>query len=109
MLFRSHKSGIRISTVNPCNTSKLAFDGSGVAVRGEDAGFNNNKLCRFSNGKTYNCDLSASYNIGARYFIREFRKSISEMRWSDIVAKVPECQSGLQYTYSTLIKINQVV
>ncbi len=106
---KAHKSGIRISTVNPCNTSKLAFDGSGVAVRGEDAGFNNNKLCRFSNGKTYNCDLSASYNIGARYFIREFRKSISEMRWSDIVAKVPECQSGLQYTYSTLIKINQVV
>ena len=27
-------------------------------------------VCSFKSGKTYNCDLSASYNIGARYLIR---------------------------------------
>ena len=31
----------------------------------------NHSLCAFQTGKRYNCDLSASYNIGARYFIRE--------------------------------------
>ena len=28
----------------------------------------------FPNKKFYNCDLNASYNIGARYFYREFYK-----------------------------------
>lgn len=32
----------------------------------------NHSLCTFGPEKQYNCDLSASYNIGARYFIREF-------------------------------------
>ena len=32
---------------------------------------------RFQTGKRYNCDLSASYNIGARYFIREILKPLA--------------------------------
>ena len=35
----------------------------------------NYSICVFQNWKTYNSDLNASYNIGARYFIRELLKS----------------------------------
>ena len=34
----------------------------------------NHSLCIFQNGKRYHCDLSASYNIGTRYFVREIFK-----------------------------------
>lgn len=106
---KAHKNGIRISHICAWGTSKLAFDGSGKVLRGKDASLNTYELCRFSNGKIYNCDLSASYNIGARYFIRETQKSISVKMWSDIVAKVPECQKRTQCTYNTLLEINKVV
>ena len=86
----------------------MAFDGSGVVLRGKDANLGTYELCKFSNGKIYNCDLSASYNIGARYFIREIQKSVSVKVWSDIVAKVPECQKRTQCTYNTLVEILKV-
>ena len=94
--------GIRTFFINPKNTSKLAFDGSGEVVRGPEAGFKNNKMCRFQNGKVYNCDLSASYNIGARYFLRELQKSISAKRWSSYKANVPGLAKRTTQTYSTL-------
>ena len=50
--------------VNPKYTSAYAFDGSGKVKRDRD----NYSLCRFTTGKRYNADLSASYNIGARYW-----------------------------------------
>ena len=99
---------MRISRICPWGTSKYAYDGSGAVLRGEDGGFQTYGLCKFKNGKTYNCDLSASYNIGARYFIRELQKSISVKKWSGIVAKVPECQKRTQCTYNTLLEINKV-
>ncbi len=105
---KAHRCGIRISRICAWNTSRLAYDGSGEAVRGRDAGFSNNKLCMLANGKTYNCDLSASYNIGARYFIREIKKSVSARKWSLIQAKVPECEKRTRCTYNTLISINKV-
>ena len=71
---KAHLSGIRISHICARNTSKLAYDGSGYVLRGKDAGLLTYELCRFQTGKIYNCDLSASYNIGARYFIREIEK-----------------------------------
>ena len=103
---KAHKNGIRISRICAWNTSRLAYDGSGVVERGRDAGFSTNGLCRFQNGKIYNCDLSASYNIGARYFIGAIQKSISAKKWSLIQAKVPECEKRTQCTYSTLLSIN---
>jgi IS605 OrfB family transposase len=106
---KAHKAGIRISHVNAWNTSRLAFDGSGIVKRGKYANLPTYELCRFSNGKIYNCDLSASYNIGARYFIREAQKILSARTWSDIVAKVPECQKRTQCTYATLLAINAAV
>ena len=106
---KAHKSGIRISHICAWGTSKLAFDGSGKVLRGKDADLGTYELCKFSNGKVYNCDLSASYNIGARYFIREIQKTMSVRIWSDIVAKVPECQKRTQCTYNTLLAINDAV
>ena len=67
VMHQAHRNGIRVRFVNARNTSRLAFDGSGEVARNST----NMALCRFQNGKQYNCDLNASYNIGARYFIRE--------------------------------------
>ena len=103
---KAHKNNIRISRICAWNTSKLAYDGSGEVLRGKEGGLSNNKLCKFSNGKIYNCDLSASYNIGARYFIREMEKTISAKRWSQIQAKVPDCEKRTWCTYATLLMIN---
>lgn len=93
-----HRCGIRISRICAWGTSKLAFDGSGEVVRDET----NRALCTFPSGKRYNCDLSASYNIGARYFVRELLKPLSAMARSDIEAKVPGCQRRTSNTLSTL-------
>ena len=106
---KAHKNGIRISHICAWNTSKLAYDGTGKVLRGKNANLDTYELCKFSSGKIYNCDLSASYNIGARYFIREIQKIQPVRVWSDIVAKVPECQKRTQCTYNTLLEINRVV
>lgn len=106
---KAHKNGIRISHICAWGTSKLAYDGSGKVLRGKDANLGTYELCKFSNGKIYNCDLSASYNIGARYFIREIQKILPVKVWFDIMAKVPKCQKRTQCTYNTLLEINRVV
>ena len=94
----AHSKGLRFSTVCAWNTSRLAFDGSGEVVRDND----NHSLCTFSTGKKYNCDLSASYNIGARYFARKIWKALPEKVASTLKAKVPELWYGAQCTLSTL-------
>lgn len=103
---KAHRLGIRISHVCAWGTSKLAYDGSGVVSRGRHGGFSTYELCRFKNGKIYNCDLSASYNIGARYFIREITKSLDESSRLLIEAKVPQCSKRSTCTLSTLISLN---
>ena len=77
---QAHRHGMRISRVCAWGTSKLAFDGSGRTdrrsvyryVHGEKK--YNYSLCTFTTGKIYNCDLNAAYNIGARFFLREYAK-----------------------------------
>jgi putative transposase len=56
--------GGKVKLVNAKYTSAYAFDGSGAIKR------SNKKYSQaiFQNGKRYNADLSASYNIGARYW-----------------------------------------
>lgn len=96
---KAHRNLVRISRVCAWGTSKLAFDGSGEVIRGrvnlskaelaklvamtaserkQDKGrpetHCGQELCTFLSGKEYNCDLNASYNIGARYFLREWCK-----------------------------------
>ena len=101
----AHQNGIRISRICAWNTSRLAYDGSGTVQRGKEVSDDTPyDMCRFANGKMYNCDLSASYNIGARYFVRELIKELP-----DIMAEVPDIGSGTARTLSTLWKINSIM
>ena len=106
---KAHRLGMHISHICAWNTSRLAYDDSGFVFRGKSGGFNTYELCRFQNSKTYNCDLSASYNIGARYFIREILKSLDESSRLLIEAKVPQCSKRSTCTFSTLINLNAVL
>ena len=99
---KAHRNGIRISHVNAWNTSKLAFDGTGKVTRDDK----NYSMCKFAGGKLYHCDLNASYNIGARYFIREILKPLSATVRSQLEAKVPSVAKRTQCTLSTLISMN---
>ena len=99
---KAHRIGVRISRVCAKYTSRLSFDGSGEVVRDPD----NHSLCTFKNGKQYNCDLSASYNIGARYFIRELLKPVSVKRQSLLWTKVPEAERRTTCTLDTLRKVS---
>ena len=103
---KAHRLSMRVSRVNAWGTSKYAYDGSGPVKRGRAADFDTYSLCRFTNGKVYNCDLSASYNIGARYFLRELLKSFSEMERLHLEAKVPQVCKRSTCTLSTLISLN---
>ena len=98
--------GIRVSYVFAGGTSKFAFDGSGEVVRGKNAGFSTNAMCLFSNGKQYNCDLSASRNIAARFLIRRIKKSMSETAWLQARAKVPGLSTRTECTLATLISLS---
>jgi putative transposase len=100
----AHYLGMRISRINARNTSALAFDGSGKVER------NHKKdLAWFTTGKVYHADLSASYNIGARYFIRGIQKSISERKWLSLQAKVPELVKRTLQTLSSLISLRSAL
>lgn len=99
---KAHRLGMRISHVCAWGTSKSAYDDSGMVLRGKDADLATYSVCKFTNGKIYNCDLSASYNIGARYFIREILKSLDESLRLDIEAKVPRCSKRSTCTLSTI-------
>ena len=93
MEVHAHRMGMRISHVCAWGTSKLAFDGSGPVIRDKL----NYSVCQFQNGKKYNCDLSASMNIGARYFLR-------------LMAQLPGCpelSAVPQRTYATLYSLTK--
>jgi uncharacterized protein (UPF0128 family) len=100
---------MRVSHVNAWGTSKFAYDGSGTVLRGRDAGSKTYFMCKFANGKIYNCDLSASYNIGARYFIRETLKSLPETVRLRTEAKVPQCSKRSTCVLSDLLNLNAVL
>ena len=101
----AHKYGMRISHVTAWNSSRLAYDGSGTVKRGRAAGddvpYN---VCRFKNGKQYNADLNASYNLGARYFLRAL-----EIERPDLMAKVPEIGSRTRRVMADLWRVNAVI
>lgn len=107
---KAHILGIRISHICAWNTSKLAFDGSGKVERGtyiqNGVEKYNYSICTFPSGKQYHCDLNASYNIGARYFIRELLKSDSVMRRLPSQTKDSDYGTGTTRTLSTLIRLN---
>lgn len=107
---QAHICGIRISRICAWNTSKLAYDGSGKVERGtyvqDGIEKYNYSICTFQSGKQYHCDLNATYNIGARYFIRELLKSDSVMRRLPSQTKDSDYGTGSTRTLSTLIRLN---
>ena len=102
---KAHRLGMRVSRVCAWNTSALAYDGSGEVRR--DPG--NRSLAVFTNGKQYNSDLSASYNIGARYFIREYIKPVPETERSALEAKVPAVRRRTSCVYADLLTLVRVM
>ena len=62
LLLAAEEHGLRVVEVYAGGTSRYAFDGSGKVVR--DAA--NASNCTFANGKQFNADLNAAYNIAAR-------------------------------------------
>lgn len=98
---QAHRNGIHVSRVSARNTSRLAYDGSGAVIRNPE----NHSLCTFRTGKQYNCDLSAAYNIGARYFIRELLKPFPETERSSLEAKVPSVKRRTSCVYADLRRL----
>ena len=66
--------GGKVKDVIARGTSSNAYDGSGKVKRDQS----NYALATFSNGKRYNCDLSASYNIAARAIQELTRRNDSQ-------------------------------
>ena len=103
---RAHQYGLRIARVNARNTSRLAFDGSGWSKRGREIKPETPyALMEFPSGKTYNADLNASYNIGARYFIRHILKTVTETQRLALEAKAPQVAKRSTCTLSDLINL----
>jgi len=63
------EAGGKVEFVSAANTSKYAFDGTGLVKRDKD----NYSLAKFPNDKLYNSDLSASYNIAAKFLVSKFK------------------------------------
>lgn len=63
-----------VNFVNPRGTSSYAYDGSGKLKRSSTS----YELALFGTGKQYNCDLSASYNIGARFIYKLMSRNGSQ-------------------------------
>ena len=99
---QAHRKEMRISRICAWNTSRLAYDGSGAVTRD----WENHSLCTFQTGKRYNCDLSASYNIGARYFIRELLKPLPATERSLLEAKVPAVKRRTSCVYADLRELS---
>ena len=78
------------------------YDGSGAVIRD----WENHSLCTFQTGKRYHCDLSASCNIGARYFIRELLKPLPATERSLLEAKVPPVKRRTSCVYADLRKLH---
>lgn len=103
---KAHANRIHVDRICAWNTSRLAYDGSGKIKRGRESDkCQSYSVCEFQNGKVYNCDLNATYNIGARYFIREIIKDLPATERQRIEAKVPQCAKRSTCTLSDLINL----
>ncbi|MCD8110982.1 MAG: transposase [Clostridiales bacterium] len=125
---KAHRAGMHVSHVCAWGTSALAFDGSGRIIRGRKnlckkeilalipllgkktplpkdgrpETYTNKETCTFQNGKEYNCDLNASYNIGARYFIRALLAKMTDEDRAEIFEQVPDAEKAPTRTLNTL-------
>ena len=103
---KAHQHGLRVARVNARYTSRLAFDGSGWSKRGREIESETPYVeMQFPTGKIYNADLNASYNIGARYFIRHLLKTVTATQRLVLEAKVPQVTKRCTCTLSDLINL----
>ena len=100
---KAHSIGIRYSRILARGTSIYAYDGSGEVVR-----ISRKDIARFKTGKMYHVDLSASYNIAGRYFIRAILKPLSETKRLQVEAKVHSLADRTSHTLSSLIRLREV-
>ena len=105
VLHKAHRYKIHMLRIRAYNTSRLAYDGSGCVLRGEDAGLPTSELCQFTNGKIYNCDLSASYNIAARCLIRQIKYSSSKKMWLQAVNNIKSLSNEKLCTYRSYLEL----
>lgn len=63
----AHRFGMRYETVNPYNTSALAYDGSGRIKRDPK----DTSKATFKDGRSVPADLNGAINIGSRFFVRQ--------------------------------------
>ena len=77
-----------------------------ICGQGEEMRYDRIPSCVYLEGKRYNCDLSASCNIGARYFIRELLKPLSATERSLLEAKVPSVKRRTSCVYADLRKLH---
>lgn len=96
---------VRLNEELARGTSAYAFDGSGKVTRDRD----NYSMCTFTSGKRYHCDLSASYNIGARYWIREILKSLPVTEGSLLEAEVPSVKRRSRCVYEDFLLLNKAM
>ena len=75
---KSMEVGIRTHRVYARGTSSYAYDGSGKLSRDKD----NYANAKFSNGKRYNADLNAAYNIATRGIIKIYYPQLRKQMWS---------------------------
>lgn len=109
MMGKAHLYGCRVARVNARNTSRLAYDGTGETLRGNEIGEGTPyALLQFTTGKTYNADLNASYNIGARYWIREILKPLPKKVRSACEAEVPHVSRRTTCTLADLWALSKV-
>ena len=105
----AHKNGIHVNTVCAAYTSKLAFDGSGLVKRGKEVSNNTPyNVCQFTTGKIYNCDLNATYNIGARYFIKQIENKYNKT-FQTMKAKDPSLSKRSTCTLDSLIRLSKAI
>lgn len=103
---KAHQNGLRVARVNARNTSRLAFDGSSWSKRGREITPDTPySMMQFITGKIYNADLNASYNIGARYFIKHLLKTVTVTQRLALEAKVPQVAKRSTCTLSHLINL----
>lgn len=89
--------GLRVQFIHPAGTSKYAYDGSGEVKRDKK----NRALATFANGKQYNADLNACYNIGARWHAKVLKLN-SRNRKACAGGKSSSTQPRTPVTLSTL-------
>lgn len=93
--------GGKVVFVNPRGTSSYAYDGSGKLKRNSS----NYELAVFASGKKYNCDLSASYNIAARFILKLLSGNSSQVGQGENSCPSPRSRGTLSMLWSQSITI----